>query len=73
MKKCELLPPPLFEMIAYCENKGYDIVPIQDGGKYRILIYKRNVLAKIGKDKFSSWKEGQRTAYTKLYTKIKPC
>jgi hypothetical protein len=70
MKKPELLLPPLFIMTAYCENKGYDVIPVFERNKYRFLIFKNNVLKKISQEKFPSWKEGQKIVYSKLYKAI---
>lgn len=60
--------PSVIEMTNYCEDKGYEIIPV--GGKeVTVVVFHKGKLIKEGNIKYKS-SEWQKEAYTKLYQAI---
>ena len=58
--------PSVIDMTNYCEDKGYEIIPIGKGKIVKVVIFLNNKLIKEGNKTYtiSNW---QKEAYKKLY------
>lgn len=64
--------PPLFDVIQFCEQKGYDVFISRVGNQhFRAVVFKGDKLIKTGMKLYSSWKLAQEESYKKLYNALK--
>ena len=65
-----MLEAPLIKMVSVCEERGYEVIPIDDSGGFRFTIWKDDSLVKTGTKVYKNWNEGQSEVYNKLYKAI---
>ncbi len=63
--------PSLIEMINFCNDKGYDVLPIREQLLTKFVITKDDKFLKTGKKLFKKWQDGQKEVFTKLYETLK--
>lgn len=57
----------LFNTTIYCNEKGYEFLRVDAPGGYRFNLLHKDKLIKKGGNIYSSWIEGEKEVYNKLY------
>lgn len=59
--------PSLIELTNYCNDKGFELIPVPQGSEVSANLYRDGEFLKEGELVFKNWLECQRESYGKLY------
>jgi len=64
------IAPSFIDVTNFCNEKGYDLLPINERKGVRVSVFKDGEHLKDGDKVFTDWQEAQKESYTKIYNAL---
>lgn len=65
-----LIEKPIIELVNFCNDKGFDVIPVMCDKKWLGMIFYKDKFLKQGIIKYNTYNECEREIYNKIYKSL---